>query len=216
MIREKRKDMNSIAYQAAKKCDIPWPHEVLLRAFLEQHQILTEPEIQTIIQAMQYRKVPKGTCFVSEGTLSREFALVKEGFFRHLIRETTGEEKTYSITFPNQIIASYGALISGKGSSECIEAITDAELLLLPFDVLETQLQDNLNWLKFSKTIIKSAYVELENRVFQLLNKTPKERYLELLAHRPHYVQQIPLKFLASYLGISSRHLSRLRREITL
>lgn len=190
--------------------------DLVLRAFFEQYSILTSNEINIIIKALRYRKIRKGEVFIYEGAVSKEFALVKSGLFRHFVCDISGEEKTYSITFPNQIIAAYSSLISGSGSQECVEAITDAELIVLPFDFLETRFNNNLNWLRFSKTVIKSAYVELENRVFQLLNKTPKERYLDLLANKPHYVQQIPLKYLASYLGVSTRHLSRLRQEITL
>ncbi|MCU0326323.1 MAG: Crp/Fnr family transcriptional regulator, partial [Spirosomaceae bacterium] len=59
-------------------------------------------------------------------------------------------------------------------------------------------------------------YERLENRIFSLLKDSPQKRYLNLLKQNPTYVQQIPLHYLASYLGISQRHLTRLRREILL
>lgn len=191
-------------------------HHDILRAFLQRYHILSKEEIETIAHVLRVKRMKKGEYFIGEGIVSNEFALVKSGFFRHFIRETSGEEKNYCITFPNQLIASYSSLILGNEAQENVEAITDAELIVLPFDFLESTLQHNINWLKFSKAVIKTEYVELEKRIFSLLNKTPKQRYLDLLHHKPHYIQQIPLKYLSSYLGISARHLTRLRKEVTL
>lgn len=52
-------------------------------------------------------------------------------------------------------------------------------------------------------------------REVQLLRTTPNELYGYLLENKPHYVQQVPLKFLASYIGITPQALSRIRRKIT-
>jgi CRP-like cAMP-binding protein len=191
-------------------------HTEFLQSFLQRYDILTSDEIEFITSLMRVRRMKKGELFVGEGIVSQEFAIVQIGFFRHFIRTDSGEERSYSITFPSQIIASYSSLLLGSEAQENIEAITDAELLVLPFDFLERHLQHNINWLSFSKTIIKAEYVKLEERIFSLLNEPPKQRYLELLNHKPHYIQQIPLKYLASFLGISARHLTRLRKEVTL
>ena len=188
----------------------------LIRLFFNQFNILTEAEIDEIIAQTTFRKLRKGDLFSSEGMVSTEFAFVKNGLFRHFLRDVSGEEKTYCLTFPNQMIAAYSSLISGEETKEYIESITDAELITLSFQSLENTFKDNINWLKFSKLIVKMEYIELENRVFSLLNDTPKQRYLNLLEQKPHYVQRIPLKYLSSYLGVSQRHLSRLRKEISL
>ncbi|MNL38520.1 hypothetical protein D3C87_1607400 [compost metagenome] len=64
--------------------------------------------------------------------------------------------------------------------------------------------------------IAEQQYLELENRLFLFQKEKAKERYIDLLKNQPLYVQQIPLQYLASYLGITPRHLSRLRKEIVL
>ncbi|MCU0467247.1 MAG: Crp/Fnr family transcriptional regulator [Arcicella sp.] len=187
-----------------------------LKSFFKQFDILTDTEIGIIMEGLTHRTIRKGEYFIGEGVISREFAFVKNGFFRHYIREVSGEEKTYRITFPHQMIAAYSSLVSGIETKECIEAITDADLIVLSLDFLENNLGNNINWVKFSKAMVKIEYIELEKRVFSLLNETPKQRYLNLLEQKPHYLQQIPLKYLSSYLGISQRHLTRLRKEVTL
>lgn len=186
----------------------------IIRSFFQQFEILYEVEIDKIVSEITIRKINKGEFFITAGQVSTEFAFVKNGFFRHFIRDNNDVEKTYSLTFPNQIIAAYSSLISGDETKEYIESITDSELIIISLNSLEKVFKDNINWLKFSKLIVKTEYVELEKRIFSLLNDSPKERYLNLIEQKPHYVQQIPLKYISTYLGISQRHLSRLRKEI--
>lgn len=67
----------------------------------------------------------------------------------------------------------------------------------------------------FLKLIAEQQYLELENRVFQLQKETALQRYTSLLNNHPEFVQEIPLQYLASYLGITQRHLSRIRKQIS-
>ena len=188
----------------------------LIRSFFNQFELLSEAEIDQIAIQTTFRKIKKGEYFIIEGNVSKEVAFVKEGFFRHFIRDISGEEKTYCLTFPNQMIAAYSSFISGDETKEYIQAITNSEVIILSKTSLENIFKDDTNWLKFSKLITENEYIELEKRIFSLLNDSAKKRYLDLLENKPQFVQQIPLKYLSSYLGVSQRHLSRLRREIIL
>jgi len=55
----------------------------------------------------------------------------------------------------------------------------------------------------------------MENRLLTLQMETAKKRYEDLLEFNPDYLQKVPLKYLASFLGITQRHLSRLRKDIS-
>jgi CRP-like cAMP-binding protein len=186
----------------------------LTRSFFLQFDLLTNDEINKILAETKIQKLKKGAYFIIKGSFSEELAFVKEGFFRHFIQNSSGEEKTFCLTFPNQMIAAFSSFISGEETQEYIQAITDSEVITLSKKSLENIFSENINWLKFSKLITENEYIELEKRVFSLLNDNAKKRYLDLLENKPQYVQQIPLKYLSSYIGISQRHLSRLRREI--
>jgi hypothetical protein len=63
------------------------------------------------------------------------------------------------------------------------------------------------------KALAETEYINLEQRIF-LHSESAKERYASLLKKEPALIKHIPLGHLASYLGITQRHLSRLRREI--
>ena len=52
-------------------------------------------------------------------------------------------------------------------------------------------------------------------RELSLLNKSAEERYLNLFTERPILLQQIPLKYIASYIGVTPQALSRIRKRIS-
>ena len=73
----------------------------------------------------------------------------------------------------------------------------------------------NQNWVRFLKIVAEQQYIELEKRIFQLQKNNALQRYADLIKNQPEYIQNIPLQYLASYLGITQRHLSRIRRDMS-
>ena len=75
-------------------------------------------------------------------------------------------------------------------------------------------MNSSTNWLKFSRFVAEQSYIEMENRLLAIQMESAKKRYEDLIENHPDYLQNVPLKYLASFLGITQRHLSRLRKEI--
>lgn len=65
------------------------------------------------------------------------------------------------------------------------------------------------------KVFLEEQLREKTFREIQLLRSSPKEMYLYLLKNKPHFIQNIPLKYLSSYIGITPQALSRIRKQIT-
>lgn len=186
-----------------------------MKTYLRTFNILTDSEIEAVLSVAKQKTVSKSEYLISAGEVSQKVAFVKSGIFRTFYRSNTGEEMTYCITFPNNLTTAYSSYISGQKTRENIQAITPAEVLLLPKNELEKLAKTSYNWLSVLKTIAEQQYIELEKRLFQFQEEKAKQRYLDLLQNQPEYVQHIPLQYLASYLGITQRHLSRLRKEIS-
>jgi hypothetical protein len=74
----------------------------------------------------------------------------------------------------------------------------------------------SIRWQEVGRILAEMQYVELEKRIVSFQKQNAKQRYEELLKNHPNYIQYIPLNNLASFLGITIRHLSRLRKEISL
>ncbi|MCF1713567.1 Crp/Fnr family transcriptional regulator [Flavihumibacter sp. RY-1] len=187
-----------------------------LRQYLEMVGHLSEEDIQSLLAFVRFQKLKKGDFFIREGQVSIEVGFLVSGLIRSYYTTNTGEEITYCFRFPNDMIAAYSSFITGNKTDENLQAISEVELLVFSKQELNKLSNDSLNWTKFLKEIAELQYIELEKRIFQLQKTTALQRYEDLLQNQPEYVQKIPLQYLASYLGITQRHLSRIRKEFVL
>ncbi|MGG5208253.1 Crp/Fnr family transcriptional regulator [Chryseobacterium sp. MIQD13] len=188
----------------------------MIENYFRSFNIFSEDEIRDLLQLFEARKMYKNDFFVQEGDRCREIAFIVSGIFRSHYISDTGKDMTYCFGFPNQLMAGYSSFISDCPSRENMQAITDADLMVLRKDAIDDLAKNDLNWTKFLKGIAEQEYMELEKRFFQFQRDSAAQRYEALLGNQPDYVQKIPLQYLASFLGITQRHLSRIRKEITI
>jgi len=186
----------------------------LMKQYLQSFQVLQNDEIEALLAFSTQKAIKKMDYFIREGETCKEVAFVLSGTLRSFYISSKAEEITYCITFPNNLFTAYSSFITGQQTEENIQALTNVELLVIPKSKIEELAQQNPNWLKFLKIMAEQQYIELEKRIFQLQKNNALKRYTDLLHNQPEYIQQIPLQYLASYLGITQRHLSRIRKEI--
>jgi CRP-like cAMP-binding protein len=186
----------------------------MIKNYLKSFNILADNEIEDLIRLSTRKDLSKMDYFIREGDVCKEVAFILSGTFRSFYISDKGEEITYCITFPNNFMTGYSSFITGQSTHENIQAITNVELLIIQKNEIDDLAMKNLNWTKFLKIIAEQQYIELEKRIFQLQKSDALQRYSDLIKNQPEYIQNIPLQYLASYLGITQRHLSRIRREI--
>lgn len=186
----------------------------MIKRYFESFDILTQAEIEDIIPFFLRRKLNKSDYFIREGEACDEIAFIISGIFRSFYISGSGEEITYCFRFPNDLMAAYSSFITGDGSVENMQAISPAELLVIKKEEIDKRTRENFNWMKFLKIVAEQQYIELEKRIFELQKDNAAQRYSSLVQNQPEYIRNIPLQYLASYLGITQRHLSRIRKEI--
>jgi CRP-like cAMP-binding protein len=163
---------------------------------------------------MRPKKMQKGDFFVKEGKICQEVAFVVSGLFRSFYYTSNGEEVTYCFTFKNNFITAYSSFITQQKTQENIQAIEAIELLTISKQSIDTLEKTSANWLRFFKYMAEQEYVKMEKRIFLLQKESAETRYKDLMLNKSEYLHQIPLNYLASYLGITQRHLSRIRAKI--
>lgn len=184
-----------------------------MEKFLRSFNILTEEEIQQAVAVSYSKKIKKGTFLIQEGQYAKEVAFIKLGIFRSFYTTQGGEEVTYCFMFPDNFVSAYSSYISGDPSIENIQAITDVEMLLFSKTDIERIAENSLNWTKVLRYLAERQYIEQERRIILLQRVKAELRYEELMRKNPDYFLQIPLQYIASYLGITQRHLSRIRAK---
>lgn len=118
---------------------------------------------------------------------------------------------TESFAFESQILARVESLFTGKPSRKGIQMLETSEVIAINATQL-FRLYDAFPEIeRLFRKIFEAAYVETVNRIESLQFHTAEERYRDLLEASPNILRRIPLKYIASYLGITPVSLSRIR-----
>ena len=147
------------------------------------------------------------------GHTCRTIYFVKKGIAR-IYYYKDGIDITESFASENTLIARVESLFTGTPSRKAIQIVEDAEILAINATKL-FQLYDTFPSIeRLFRKIFEGAYVETVNRIESIQFHSAEERYLALLQDTPNIVQRVPLKCIASYLGITQVSLSRIRANI--
>jgi CRP-like cAMP-binding protein len=144
------------------------------------------------------------------GHTCKTIYFIKKGIAR-IYYFKDGIDITESFFFENSIIARVESLFTGKPSRKAIQILEDAEIIAINANKL-FKLYDSFPEIeRLFRKIFEAAYVETVNRIEGIQFHTAEERYNALLSEAPNVLMRVPLKYVASYLGITQVSLSRIR-----
>ncbi|MFC4816127.1 MULTISPECIES: Crp/Fnr family transcriptional regulator [unclassified Flavobacterium] len=155
----------------------------------------------------------KNDYLVKEGEICPYFCFVEEGILQHsiLVEE---EEKTTYLALKKTITSSLKSFLFEEISRKNIKALTDTRLMVINLHDFKILRDQNEEFHRFYYDLIEKQICLIDDYRIDLLTLTPEERYQKLLQNEPTLLKEIPLHYLASFLGISSRHMSRIRKNI--
>jgi CRP-like cAMP-binding protein len=157
--------------------------------------------------------IPKNKDLQSIGHTCKNIYFVQKGLAR-IYYYKDGNDITESFAFENSIIARVESLFTGKPSKKGIQVLEDAELIGIPSASLFELYDQHHEIERLFRKIFEAAYVDTVNRIESLQFHSAEERYRALLLESPGILQRVPLKHIASYLGITQVSLSRIRALI--
>jgi CRP-like cAMP-binding protein len=156
----------------------------------------------------------KGDYFVKTEKVSKTLAFLESGQLQYYSIDTNGEERTTYISLPNTFVASLLSFLNEVPARENIRALTHAKIWTISKDDL-TQLKNEIPGFKdFYISILEWQICCIDKGKFDLITLSAEERYDKLLREDPNLLQQVPLQYIASMLGMTPRHLSRLRAKV--
>ena len=126
-----------------------------------------------------------------------------------------GEEVTNDLNEGPRFFTSYQHFVHQTASNECLECITDCEILRISKADADRTYQTSYTQKDYMIKLFQQIQEEYRERIDDLANLTAEQRYLKFIKRSPNIVRNVPLKYIASYLGIKPESLSRIRREIS-
>jgi len=159
-------------------------------------------------------KIPKGKIFLKQGNICPYVFIVNKGVARGFIKNGKKEITTW-ITAENEMVTSISSFFSQTPAIENIQALEDCELTGLSFDILENIYKRFPEMNIVTRKLLEKYYCDAEDRAF--VGRLPKavDKYKHFLKTKPQLINRIPLKFVASFLGITMETLSRLRTNLS-
>jgi len=156
--------------------------------------------------------IKKGRAVIKEGSYNRSFCYVQKGIFKTL-KEVSERPYILGFTFADGIACCPTSLLNGLPNNFTIEAITDAEVLICDWKDFELY-ADKETYNSIIKYLLIYNLSFVEGRLVDAISLNAEQGYRRMSLQQPDKLRQIPLSYIASYLGISIERLSRIRRKM--
>lgn len=181
--------------------------------FLKNYQV-EEKDFELLFSKFRRVEYAKGEIIIGADRLSDEIFLVESGLTRDYFWDTKGNEVTECFGVSGDLFASMFCYFKGEPAFLQYEAVTQMVLYSIRKDDLEELCRQNLAISNLFRTICIEELYCLERKCKIFGKDDALSRYISLIKVRPQIVKEVPLKHIASYLGITQQSLSRLRASI--
>lgn len=185
------------------------------RTYLEQIAEVSDFDWEFFSSKLVKREFSKRSELVLVGQTENYISFVEKGIIRLFIpKEEEDKEITFGFSFSGEFISAYDSFLTQEPSKYQLEPLTHTILWSISYDDLQevytkTRIGNLIGRLSSERLyLIKSA------RMQSLLNETAEARYTNLVKDRPHLLSEIPLKYIASYIGVTPQALSRIRKRL--
>lgn len=158
------------------------------------------------------RIIAKGEFLVREGDVEKNLYLVESGAIR-VFYLTEFEEMTIRFGYTGSMITSLSSFLKGTPSEFYIDAIRKTSLKVISKESLMSLVNESTENLRQYNALLESLITQQIEREVDLLITSPTERLNRVLQRSPNLFQEIPLKYIASYLRMTPETLSRIRNS---
>ena len=174
--------------------------------------MFTEKLICALDSISQKKILLKGEFLLREGQIESNIYFIKSGALRVFLLSEF-EELTIRFGYDGSFITSLSSFIKGTPSEFYMEAIRKTTLQVIPKANLLQLVNEDQESLKQYIALLESLITQQIEREIDLLTVSPSERLRRVIERSPNLFQQIPLKYIASYLRMTPETLSRIRNS---
>lgn len=145
------------------------------------------------------------------GSEERSLYYMREGVAKASYWEQSGAERVVRFFFAPDFVAEYPSLIQRAPGRFTLSAVTSLSLIRIPAEDLNALYDRSHAFERIGRKVAEAEFLESLGRELDFLTLSPRDRYQKLAAERPEYIAALPVKDLASYLGVRPESLSRIR-----
>ena len=174
---------------------------------------MSTAKAEQLAEKFKAKKIARNEYLLKEGAICNESHFLEEGIMRAYTYDVEGNDVTtafYSTKMHTSDLLSFFKRIPSK---EYIQALTDCETWYITYEDMQANFHEIPEFREYGRLNIINQYGILKQRMLSMLQETAEQRYANLIHCSPQVIQNVPLKYIASYLGITDTSLSRIRKD---
>jgi CRP-like cAMP-binding protein len=183
-----------------------------LKRFIENYTSLPTNEWEQICRCFERRIIQKDEHILQEGSICTKLYFIESGLL-HFYISKNGNHITKFFTEAPYFFTSQASFNAQKPANENIQAIEYSIVWQISYAQVN-DLYKLKSWTDFARKIIQEVQFLTEEILEELQTETAEFRYEKMLKNEPELLNRIPLKILATYLGIAPQSLSRIRKKL--
>jgi len=174
---------------------------------------LQQDDWNVLERKLTIQHLKKGEFLIRNSEICRQVSFINKGLLR-VFYLADGKEICTGFVCENEYISSYASFLTSQPSSENMDALEDAELINLSYSDMQKLYKSNPVFETFGRKMAETLFIKISLQTTRLLTMSPEERYLSVIQYQPFIIQRVPQYMIASFIGITPEHLSRIRRKI--
>lgn len=174
----------------------------------------TGEELERIIPAFKRVEFTKNDYLLNAGKTATHYHFVEDGYIRSFAIDTDGNDITTGFYTRPDIVIDWPSFFLRSPTKEYTQALTDCVCWQLGFEKFQELFHSIENFREAGRTRLVGSYFALKRRGIAMITDHAKDRYLRLIQEKPQLLNNVSLKHVATYLGITDTSLSRIRKEI--
>jgi CRP-like cAMP-binding protein len=186
----------------------------LQNQLIEKHSF-TEKEAEFFVSHFTERKVKKRQFIIQPEFIAKYRVYVVQGTFKAYVIGNDGQENTISLAMDGWWISDPNSYIYQKPATMFVEALEDSIIFQLDFENEQLLKAHSHQFETFFRTVAERGLAFMQRRLIASLTLTAEERYEQFADKYPDFLQRVPQFAIASYLGMTTQYLSRIRKKQT-
>ena len=183
----------------------------LLANHIQSRIDVTQDELDFFLAQFKVTKVKKRQFIIQPDFVAKYRNFVVDGAFRAYVIADEGNEHTIQFAVEDWWISDYNSYIYQVPASMFVIALEDSVILQLDYEKEQLLKSSNHKYETFFRIMAERSFAGMQKRIISNLTKTAEERYTEFEEKYPKIAHRVPQYALASFLGMTTQYLSKLR-----
>jgi CRP-like cAMP-binding protein len=186
-----------------------------LEKYIVQLLPISFAQVKKVTTSFDFFTIDKNSFLLQENKISKETYFLESGFIRSYVMDQEGQEVTTNIYSAPCFVNDFLSFFKQQPTKENFQTLTPCKLWRMNFEDVQTNFHNIPEFREFGRMMLVTNYSILNDRMIGMIKDTAEKRYLSLLQQHVDIYQHVPLKIIASYLGITDSSLSRIRKELS-